>query len=255
MSRKRKAGEIEIVSSSETQGSISDNDARVNKNRDIKLKKKEKRKRAIERAKGGSSPDQAAQSASTLTATEKIVVPSQTKEAEPAAKKNRVNSVDSAVGRHSVELKEPRKQSKSNDANFRPVPSLSKKAKKEETSSQSESAKKKKSKKKKPKKHRPGKPTKRSRDFENALDEYICSWEQRESQPWKFDKNLQEWALQNMLDADLISDDLFMRLQPYIATVQGAARVRFMDRIKNKIESGEEDVARTRALTLQSLSL
>lgn len=81
----------------------------------------------------------------------------------------------------------------------------------------------------------------RHRDFATDLTEYLSRWRQHQlsgtastsSEPiWKFNKVLQEWALQHCLDKQYVSSDLFKNLIPYILTVQGKAKNRFMTKLE-----------------------
>lgn len=74
------------------------------------------------------------------------------------------------------------------------------------------------------------------RDFGNDLNIYLETWRLRESQPWKFNKNLQIWAIANCLDKTKIDSVLFKKLCPYLSTVLGSARERLLENIKSIIE-------------------
>lgn len=81
-------------------------------------------------------------------------------------------------------------------------------------------------------------PSKRQRDFSGDLKLYLDQWQAHQHametnnktvlqySPWKFNKVLQAWALDNCLKKDKIPLELFKQLLLYIATVRGGARER-----------------------------
>lgn len=81
------------------------------------------------------------------------------------------------------------------------------------------------------------------RDFLSDLSLYLESWKNHtvdhNSSTWKFNKILQEWALQHCLEEDRIPNKMFRLLMEYILTVKGASKTRLVDRIKEFIDSQE----------------
>jgi hypothetical protein len=101
------------------------------------------------------------------------------------------------------------------------------------------------------------------------LKEYLSEWkirQQDESHPWKFNKVLQEWAIQNCTDPSKLHNKVFKKLLPYLVTIQGSARTRLESIVsaarENNNESNNssaqgddmkvEDNAFQRALKIQS---
>lgn len=91
------------------------------------------------------------------------------------------------------------------------------------------------------------------RDFSSDLMEYLERWEayhlsvkkgedvtSAAQQGWKFNKVLQEWALQHCLDKTAVSSELFKRLLPYLLTVQGKAKERLIEQLAK--QTGDESV-------------
>jgi hypothetical protein len=86
----------------------------------------------------------------------------------------------------------------------------------------------------------------KSRDFATDLSVYVDQWKESvgTNQPdlWKFNKVLQEWALQHCLTKTLVPADLFKKLLPYVATVKGSALTRLVERLKEIADQEVEDV-------------
>lgn len=93
------------------------------------------------------------------------------------------------------------------------------------------------------------------RDFVSDLSDYLQAWDEnrrivasnssssdQENKKWKFNKVLQEWALQHCLDKQRISSDLFKHLTPYLLTIQGKAKDRLIERLEEIIRQPEEIV-------------
>lgn len=88
------------------------------------------------------------------------------------------------------------------------------------------------------------------RDFATDLNEYLEQWEEDKNsnsneKKWKFNKVLQEWALQHCLQKQLVSSELFKRLTPYIATVQGKAKERLVTVLEEVMNREDETVPET----------
>ena len=79
----------------------------------------------------------------------------------------------------------------------------------------------------------------KKRDFSNDLHEYLEEWTEREGGTWKFNKNLQTYALDNCLDIKRIDSPLFNKLVPYINSVVGISRNRLLDHCQGKVEEYE----------------
>ena len=83
------------------------------------------------------------------------------------------------------------------------------------------------SKKKKSKKHR---------DFATDLRSYIESWRNRAIDGcWKFNKVLQTWTLDNILSCEKINKPLFKLTCEYIMSVQGGAKERLLQQMREQI--------------------
>lgn len=79
------------------------------------------------------------------------------------------------------------------------------------------------------------------RDFQSDLKVYLEAWKARESgSGWKFNKVLQSWAIMHALNRQLIDKELFKLLCPYLATVMGVQRDRFIEVVEGVIEGGEQ---------------
>jgi hemerythrin len=80
--------------------------------------------------------------------------------------------------------------------------------------------------------------TQRHREFASDLENYLSLWEDskvNDGTGWKFNKVLQEWALQHCLEKDMISPNLFKKLIPYAQTVHGKARDRLCERLNSEL--------------------
>jgi hypothetical protein len=80
--------------------------------------------------------------------------------------------------------------------------------------------------------------TQRHREFASDLESYLSLWEDSkvsDGSGWKFNKVLQEWALQHCLEKDMISPNLFKKLIPYAQTVHGKARDRLCERLNSEL--------------------
>ena len=85
---------------------------------------------------------------------------------------------------------------------------------------------------------------KQKRDFSSDLQEYLEEWTEREeTRVWKFNKNLQTYALDNCLDVNRIDSHLFNKLVPYVGSVVGTSRNRLLDFCRHKVEeyNGKSD--------------
>lgn len=78
------------------------------------------------------------------------------------------------------------------------------------------------------------------RDFKGDLAAYLEQWRNRSAgSDWKFNKILQSWAIQNAMNKKLVDKDLFKALCPYLATIVGVQRQRFVEAIEGVIDAGE----------------
>ena len=78
------------------------------------------------------------------------------------------------------------------------------------------------------------------RDFSSDLHDYLEEWvEREESGTWKFNKNLQTYALDHCMDVNRIDPTLFNKLVPYINSVMGVSRNRLLDHCRRKAEEYE----------------
>jgi WKF domain len=90
----------------------------------------------------------------------------------------------------------------------------------------------------------PAAPTKERRDFASDLKNYLSQWAHKEEYGgWRFNKNLQVWALEHVFDDSKIDADLFKLLLPYLASIQGAAKDRLLERADKAVEdaTGDDD--------------
>lgn len=78
-----------------------------------------------------------------------------------------------------------------------------------------------------------------SRDFQTDLSNYVTLWATNKVE-WKFNKILQNYALEHCLDKDKIGKLVFRPLLPYIGSIQGGARDRLLARMETLIESIED---------------
>lgn len=79
----------------------------------------------------------------------------------------------------------------------------------------------------------------RSRDFSGDLAEYLSTWAEDKAS-WKFNKVLQNYLLDNLMDSKKIDKELFRSASAYLASIQGGARDRLLSRVQ-KILDGEAD--------------
>ena len=78
------------------------------------------------------------------------------------------------------------------------------------------------------------------RDHQSDLKNYLELWGNRDNNSgWKFNKVLQTWALLNALDKNAIDKDLFKELCPYLKSISGGAKDRFVSVIEGIIQDGE----------------
>lgn len=82
------------------------------------------------------------------------------------------------------------------------------------------------------------------RDFQGDLKIYLDSWRGRDAgSGWKFNKVLQSWATQYAMNKKMIDKDLFKLLCPYLATMMGVQRERFVESIEAVIDGGDQAAA------------
>lgn len=87
-------------------------------------------------------------------------------------------------------------------------------------------------------------PPRSERNYEQELMEYVQSWERREEgSGWKFNKVLQNWAIDNVFDRSLIKKDSLKPTLRYLKSVEGSARQRIIDKAKDIIANSEEDLS------------
>jgi hypothetical protein len=80
----------------------------------------------------------------------------------------------------------------------------------------------------------------RRRDHHGDLKNYLELWKNRDNNSgWKFNKVLQTWALSNALDKSVIDKSLFKELCPYLKSISGGAKDRFMSVIEGVIQDGD----------------
>ena len=79
----------------------------------------------------------------------------------------------------------------------------------------------------------------RSRDFSADLAVYLNTWSEDKAS-WKFNKVLQNFLLDNIMDSKKIDKELFRSASAYLASIQGGARDRLLSRVQ-KILDGEDD--------------
>lgn len=89
----------------------------------------------------------------------------------------------------------------------------------------------------------PDPPAAVGRDFTGDLMAYLNSWEKKDQagSQWKFNKVLQAWALTNLTSTEKVPPKLFQKLLPYIRTVQGGARDRLKDHLKQVAANNGDD--------------
>lgn len=93
---------------------------------------------------------------------------------------------------------------------------------------------------------------KKRRTFAGDLKIYLELWKEKErGSGWKFNKILQAWAVQNMLDEDKIDSALFKLLIPYVLTIKGGALTRLTESLLTIINS--DNVNRVEELTASSI--
>lgn len=83
----------------------------------------------------------------------------------------------------------------------------------------------------------PPPPIAASRNFSTDLLMYLSTWASRSIIPWKFNKVLQNWALEHYSDSSKIDGAIFELLIPYLESVQGVARDRLIQTAQATIEN------------------
>lgn len=82
----------------------------------------------------------------------------------------------------------------------------------------------------------------RSRDHQTDLKNYLEQWRNRDGgSNWKFNKVLQTWAIANALNKDEVDKELFRELCPYLHSVSGGAKERFMTILENVLDQNSEE--------------
>ncbi len=82
----------------------------------------------------------------------------------------------------------------------------------------------------------------RSRDHQTDLKNYLEQWRSRDvGSNWKFNKVLQTWAIANALNKNEIDKELFRELCPYLQSVSGGAKERFMAVLENILDQNSGD--------------
>ena len=85
-------------------------------------------------------------------------------------------------------------------------------------------------------------PSRSDRNYVQELLEYVEAWERRDQgSGWKFNKVLQNWAIDNVFDRKIVKKDALKPLLRYLKTVQGSARQRIVERAKDIIGTGEAE--------------
>ena len=92
-------------------------------------------------------------------------------------------------------------------------------------------------------------PTRSDRNYVQEMLDYVEAWERREQESgWKFNKVLQNWAIDHVFDRKLIKKDALKPLLRYLKTVQGSARQRIVDRAREIVRTSEAEDADQRAV-------
>ena len=78
------------------------------------------------------------------------------------------------------------------------------------------------------------------RDFSTDLHDYLEGWKDRDRFPWKFNKVLQSYSIDNCLDGERIDEDLFRSMLPYISSIIGVASERLLTRCKDIATATDE---------------
>ncbi|CAI5712183.1 unnamed protein product [Hyaloperonospora brassicae] len=106
----------------------------------------------------------------------------------------------------------------------------------------------------------------RSQDAIQQASYYLQQWQRRDEPksddelPWKFKKFKQQWILQWMYEADVVSKSMFAVVLDYLDGIQGVARERVADRAQSIIDTGvpskdEENAAAGEQEKLLSIKL
>lgn len=82
------------------------------------------------------------------------------------------------------------------------------------------------------------------RDFSQDLNIYLSQWSHKDEYGgWKFNKNLQIWALEYCFDVTKIDNELFKSLLPYLASIQGNALERLLQRADKIVDDATNEEA------------
>jgi hypothetical protein len=95
-----------------------------------------------------------------------------------------------------------------------------------------------------------------TRNYIEDLEEYLSLWEEKENgSGWKFNKKIQTWAIENILDIDAIQKDVLKTLLMYLSGIQGSVRERLVTRCESIIEASTDtdDKVMKRALKVLSV--
>jgi hypothetical protein len=94
---------------------------------------------------------------------------------------------------------------------------------------------------------------KENRDFTTDLDNYLTNWQNGESSGWKFNKIIQTWAINNVLDTAKFGEELFQKFIPYAKSIQGASKDRLLTFANTEIsEENTNDSKKERAKVIVS---
>ena len=80
----------------------------------------------------------------------------------------------------------------------------------------------------------------RSRDFSGDLAEYLSTWAEDKAS-WKFNKVLQNYLLDNLMDSKKIDKELFRSACAYLASIEGGARDRLLSRVQKILDDDGGD--------------
>ena len=80
----------------------------------------------------------------------------------------------------------------------------------------------------------------RTRKIELYLTQWASRDAKKEPSSWKFNKANEIWILRHARDRAFVGKSLFKLCLPYIASVQGGARKRYLDELKGELEGTED---------------
>ena len=92
------------------------------------------------------------------------------------------------------------------------------------------------------------------KDLSQECEAYLHSWAFRLTEDWKFNKNLQNWLVENCFQIDIFDEKLFLLFSPYIESIRGAVIERLYEKCNSIIgDVNSNSNAQNRATVVQQI--